>query len=159
MPVHPHADAASGIPIEEAADRAVVGVGCDEVNGAECVDAAHASRLDFPIRFVALDDAEAVNPDVLEVQAASGDDAVLEGLGQRFEWYELLHLSDVGVCGDEKLVLAPAVGDCRVADWLLATVVNFAGEAELEVGIALANSNKACWMVWLNDWLLASPVV
>jgi hypothetical protein len=59
-----------------------VGVGCDEVHGAECIDAAHVCRLDFPIRFAALDDAEAVNPHVLEVQAAGGDDAVLEGLSQ-----------------------------------------------------------------------------
>jgi hypothetical protein len=37
--------------------------------------------------------------------------------------------------------------------------VHFAGEAELEVGITLANSNKTSWKVRLNDWLLASPVV
>jgi hypothetical protein len=64
--VIPHADGASGISVEEATDRAVVGVGCNEVDGTACVDAAHARRLDFPIRFAALDDAEAVDPDILE---------------------------------------------------------------------------------------------
>ena len=89
--------------VEEATDSAVVGISCDEVYSTACVDAGHARRLNLPIRFAALDDAEAVNPDILEAQAVDGKDAILEGLSQRPEGYELLHLSNVGIRGDSHL--------------------------------------------------------
>lgn len=87
-----------------------------QYTGCIAEDVAHALRLVLKISIVALDDAEGVNPEVLESQRSSDLDCMTEGRGQFIHLYTGKMLVDVFPVSAEMRWRSPWVRQSQVLE-------------------------------------------
>lgn len=96
------------------------GAGGGDDDGGAGVDGVHAGGLAGPVLEAVLDDAERVDPQVAQVEAAGDGDGVLEGPREYGEGDRGLARSEGGESGGEGLRASPTVaeGGERSDDWV-----------------------------------------
>lgn len=124
---------------------AVVCAHCRNCDSGIRVDVFHHSALSKPILLIllALDDTEAINPEVLQSEVPRQDNGLLEGLGD-------LRPIDNNLIGINRLVgsyarwfdLAPAVTEACVLDWWMGIVGEF---NKFDPGLWTSKVQESTW--------------